>query len=875
MQWIGEFWRRLLFPFRRRQFDRDLEEEMRFHLDMRAAESGQEVARRRFGNTTLAPEDARYAWTWTWIDDFVRDVNYAMRSLRRSPGFALVAGLTLALGIGVNTAMFSVLYGTCLAPLPFPEPERLVEVSMMQTTGRRFDAGTSPANLREWQEQSRSFEGLAPHRAQFFVILTGAGEAAEIHTWRLSAGALRLLGTPPVLGRWFVPEEDAVNGPRSVLLSHSIWQSRFGGDSQVLGRRVLLDGEAFTIVGVMPPQFAFPALMGSWVPVMWLSLNGPAGDRNTHSWSIVGRLKRGVSIEQARTEMEGINGRLAKAYPADNGEWPGAKVTRLNDARWVTGFRSILWLLLGASGLVLLIACANIASLLLARGSAREREFAVRRALGVSRGRLARQLLTESGVLASAGCLLGTALAYISLPVLRTLLEGQPRTTEITIRPAVLAFAAGISAVTGLLFGLVPALRAGRIDPALRTAARNMAPRQGLRKALLTFEIAAGLLLVTSAGLVLETLWQATHAELGFQTENVLTARVNLPKQKYNSGRRVELFREELLRRVAAVPGVTFVGTNSAPPMGVISANTDFDVEGQAGITDDKPSAVFQNVSPDYLRAMGIALLRGRQFGPEDRPGADPVAIVSESVARRYFGGEALGRRILLNRVNKRGWFTVIGVAADVRENHPESPPKGAIYALASQLPEEAQGDRASRLIVLAVRTPGDPLTLVRAVRAAVAEIDKDQPVADVMAMQQLVEKKLSGRKLNALLVALFAALALLLASIGVFGLVSYSVSRRTNEIGIRMALGARRSSILGMLAHDIVTVSSAGVAVGIAASFATKRLIESILGGMKADLIPMLIASTAVLIGATLAATFMGARRAMTVDPVVALRHD
>lgn len=865
---MSELWRRLLFLFRRRQFDRDLEYEMRFHLEM----SG----RRRFGNLALAQEDSRAAWGWMWADDLGRDANYAARSLRRSPGFAIVAALTLALGIGVNTAMFSVLYGTCLAPLPFPEPDRLVDVSMMQTTGRRFDAGTSPANLREWQEQSRSFEGLAPHRQQFFVNLTGAGEAAEIHTWRLSAGALRLLGAPPVLGRWFLPEEDAVGGPRSALLSYSTWQGRFGGNPQVIGRRVWLDGEPFTIVGVMPPQFAFPALMGSWVPAMWLSLNGPAADRNTHVWSIVGRLRPGVSIEQARAEMEGINRTLAKAYPADNGQWPGAKVTSLSDARWVTGFRSTLWLLLGASGLVLLIACANIASLLLARGSAREREFAVRRALGVSRGRLARQLLTESGVLAGVGCVLGIVLAYGSLPVLRTMLEGQPRADEIAIRPVVLAFAAGISAVTGLLFGLVPALRAGSIDPALRAAARNTAPRQGLRKALLTLEVAAGLFLVTSAGLVLETFWQAAHADLGFQAENVLTARVNLPKQKYNSGRRVEAFREELLRRVAALPGVVFAGTNSAPPMGVISQHADFEIEGRTGLPGDKPSAVFQNVSPNYLRAMGIALLRGRHFDAGDRPGADPVAIVSESVARRSFpGGEAIGRRILLDRVNTRGWFSVIGVAADVRENRPWDPPEGAIYALASQLPEAAQGDRAGRLIVLAVRTAGDPLALARAVRGAVTAIDKDQPVSDVMTMRQLVTKTLGGRKLNAVLVALFAGLALALASIGVFGLVSYSVARRTNEIGIRMALGARRWTILTLVARDVVMLGMLGVAMGIAATLAGKRLLASILNDSRPDLTPILAASAAVLLSAMLGATVIAARRAITVDPVEALRHE
>jgi putative ABC transport system permease protein len=876
MDWPGELWRRLLTLLRWRRLDRDLEEEMRFHLEMKAAECGGAQACRQFGNATLLREDSRRAWGWGWAEDLARDVAYAVRSLHRSPGFAAIAVLTLALGIGVNTAIFSVLYGTCLAPLPFAKPGRLVDVSMMQVTGRRFDAGTSWQNLRDWQSQAGSFEILAPHRQQFFVNLTGAGEAAELHAWRMSAALLPTLGVRPVLGRPFVPEEDAPNGPRSALIAWPLWQSRFGGDPSVLGRRVFVDGEPYTIVGVMPPRFNFPPLMGGWVPAIWLSLNAPPAARDTHSFSVVGRLKPGVLLKEAQAEMDGIAARLAKAYPKENGEWPAAKVSLLSDAHYIIDFRKTLWLLLGAAGMVLLIACANMASLLLARGASREREFAVRRALGVSRSRLARQLLTESSVLAGAGCVIGIALAFWSLPVLRSLLEDRPRANEISISPAVLAFAILTAALTGILFGLLPAIRAGRIEPALRAAGRGASPRQGLRKALVTMEIAAGLLLVSAAGLLIETFWQATHVDLGFRPEHVLTARINLPKLKYSSGARVEAFREELLRRAAALPGVAFAGTNSAPPMGVISQGTDFQIEGRSPEPEGKQFASFANVSPDYLRAMGIALLRGRHFQASDRAGSTPVAIISESVARRFSPGEeVLSRRMRFARVAEAGWFTVVGVAADVRENRPESRPEGAIYALSSQLPPAEQGGRAARLIVLVLGTVGDPSPLARGVRGIVAGIDKDQPVADIITMRQQVDKRLAGRRLNTLLFGLFAGLALALAAIGVFGLVSYSVSRRTNEIGIRMALGARRPAILAMIARDVLALGFAGVIAGAAASLGASRLLKGILDGARPDTAPILIASAGVLVFAMVLATLIAARRAMSVDPVVALRHE
>jgi putative ABC transport system permease protein len=877
MQWWDETRRRLAALWRRDRLDRDLEEEMQAHLDMQAeenrtngmsGEAARRAAQRQFGNATALKETSREAWGWRWLEDLVRDVRFALRSFRLDRGFTAVAVSTLALGIGVNTAIFSVLYGICLAPLPYAAADRLVDVQMKPAHG--LPAGTSLPNLRDWRNWSRSFEGLAAHSPNFFVNLTGDGDAEETQAWKLSSDLLPLVGVRPIAGRWFVAEDDLAGGPHSALISYGLWQDRFGGCTDALGRQVFVDGQAYRVVGVMPPRFDFPPLMAGWKPSIWLSLNLAADDANArdlHSLYITGRLKPGVSIRQAQAEMDGIANRLARAYPREDGAWPAANIQPMSE-QYIRDFRSVLWMLSGAAGLVLLIACANVAGLLLARGAAREREFAVRRALGVSSARLIRQLLTESCVLAAAGAGMGVLLAYLSLPLLRPLLERQPRADEIAIRPAVLAFAAGLAAATGLVFGLAPALRS-----AVTLRAASARPR--LRRTLIGAEVAIATVLTTGAGLLVESFWHATHVDLGFQPGRVLTMRVNLPRRKYDSGRKVEAFREELLRRVTALPGVQFAGTNSAPPMGVVSSSTGIEVEGAPAVHREIwPD--FANVNADYLRAMRIPILRGRNFEATDRPGTSSVTIVSELAARLYFGGQdPVGRRIRLSWSGLTDWFTVVGVSGDVRQNRPESEPEGTVYVLSAQLPEAAQGGRLGRFIIVAMRTAGDSRALARAARAAVALIDKDQPVADVMTMSQLVERQLAGRRLNTLLIGLFAALAIGISGVGIFGLVSYSVTRRTHEIGVRMALGAGRLSVLGTVSRGMLAAGAAGVAGGLACSLAASRLLTSMLYGVKPAAPHILLLAAGSLASAIAAATFLAARRAMRIDPLAALRHE
>ncbi|HBY63436.1 MAG TPA: hypothetical protein DEH78_26730 [Solibacterales bacterium] len=870
---IRDLLRRLAVLFRGRRFDADLEEEMRAHLEMQAEDSeaagmspeaARLAARRRFGNATALGEASRDQWGWRWFEDFAADARYALRGLARNPGFTAVAMITLALGIGLNTAVFSVLYSTCLAPLDYAGPERLVDVSLLQPNG--FTAGTSPLNLADWKARSRFFSGIAAHRIELYVNLTGHGQAEENHAWRLSADMLPLLGAQPIIGRGFTPEDDLDTGSRSALLSYAFWRTRYGADPSVTGRRINVNGQPYTIVGVMPPGFVFPPMMGCYSPALWLSLNLPpslATARDTHALSVVARLADGVSLEQADAGMNAIARDLAAAYPEANAKFASARVLPLRDQHPNTvQFRSTLTMLFAAAAMVLLTACANIANLLVARASARAREFSIRWSLGVSRRRLVRQLLTENVLLAGLGAAAGVGLAFAALPLLRPLLEGRPRAEQIGLHPQVLLFAALAALATGVVSGLGPALSAS-------AAARPARPRQRLWKTHLAVEVALALVLFSSAALLLESFRRAMRMELGYRPEHVLTVRVVLDKSRYGTGNRVEAFRRELLARAGALPGVLAAGTDSAPPLGIISQGTGFEVEGRPA--NETFFAGFSNISPDYFMALGTRLLKGRLPAPRD---PEPAVVVSDSFARRFLAGEdALGRRIRLARLEEARWFTIVGVVEDMRHEGPEKTPQAHIYALAERLPEHAQGDRAARIVVLLLRTSGDPAGLARAARAMVTSIDKDQPVAQVATMGELIDSRLAARRTNTVLVTLFAGLAVALAAVGVFGLVSYATARRTSELALRMALGARRRSILRLLLADLALPAAIGLACGLAGAWGSSRLVESLLFDVSPSDPAILAAAVVLLLSALAAAALLAARRAISIDPMVALR--
>ncbi|HTQ56492.1 MAG TPA: ABC transporter permease [Bryobacteraceae bacterium] len=806
--------------------------------------------------------------------DLLRDARYALHGMRRAPGFTAVALLTLALGIGANTAIFSVLYAVWLAPAPYAHPDRLVDLSMQQLTGHRFLGGTSYPNLLDWKTQTTVFAAFGVHRYTHQVNVTGSEGAAEVIAHRVSANLFGMLGARPLLGRPMDADADLGAGRRQALIGYRWWQARFGGDPAVVGRPLQVDGETFTIAGVMPAGFEFPP-MGSadYRPVVWLSLNLAAEEqhsRDSHALDVIARLKPDASLPRARAEMDTVAARLAAAYPREVGGW-GVRVGSLTDVRQLENVRPALLLVMAAASLVLLIACGNMANLLMARAAGRAHEMAVRRALGGTWSRLARQLLTESAVLAVIGGGAGVLLAFLALPPLKSVLPaGMPRAPEIGLSFPVLVFAAAASLLTGLLFGTVPALRPGAaLD--LAAGRRVLSPRHRTSRFLVTVEVALALVLLSSAGLLLESLRRAWHVDLGFR-KDTLTMRLQLSSRAYPDAHRVRAFRQELLRRVCALPGVEYAGTVSSLPLGIIMQGTGFVVAGRPETERESPFASYANVSRDYLRAIGIPLVAGRYFGDDDTPAGPPVAIVSESLARDWWPRrEALGKRIRFDNT----WFTIVGIAKDVRQDSPERPARRQIYALNEQLPESSQGAAMGRFNVLAVRTTGDPVAVVAAVRRAVADIDKNQPVAAVETMERLVEHSLAARRLNTLLLSLFAGLAVTLAAVGVFGLASYAVTRRTREIGIRMALGATPASVLAMVARESLLLAIAGAAIGLGATMAISRFLARFLFGVK-PLDPEIVGAVAiVLVAIVVGSGLFPARRAMRVDPVVALRQD
>jgi putative ABC transport system permease protein len=810
------------------------------------------------------------------LADLLQDARCAVRGMRRSSGFTAVAVVTLALGIGANTAIFSVLYGVWLAPANYPSPDRLVDVSRQQLAGRKFLAGASYRDLADWKAQTKTVQDFGIHRYTHQVNISAEQGAEEVIGHRVSANLFGLLGVHPALGHPLDPGADLSAGPRQALSSYAWWKRRFGGDVGVVGKQIRVNGEAFTIAGVMPRGFEFPP-MGSveYRPVIWMSLNATADEERSrafHSLAVVARLKPNVSLRSVQAEMNTIAARLATAYPQQDGGW-GIRISRLNDARQLDETRPALLLVMAAASLVLMIACANIANLLLARAFGRELEMAVRRALGATKWRLARQILTESGMLALGGGAAGVLLAYGALPILKTALPAaMPRADQIGLSGTVLWFAAGISLLTGLLFGAIPAVRGGS-DTNCGMGERTVAAPNRAVRVLVTGEVALALVLLASASLLIESFHRVMNVNLGFDKNHVLTMRLQLTKTRYPGARHVAAFRTELLRRVQALPGLQYVGAVSSLPMGIVMQGTEFEIEGRPETTRNKPFVDYSNVSRDYLRAMGIPLVRGRYFDAGDQAGGPPVALISEAIARAHWpSGDALGSRIRFDNT----WFTIAGIVRDVQQYSPERGARGGtIYALNEQLPPETQGNDMGRLVVLVVRTAGESAPVIAAVRRVVAELDKDQPLADVSTMEQLVWRTLAPRRLNTLLVSLFAGLAVMLAAVGVFGVTSYSVARRTKEIGIRMAVGATPGSVLVMVARETLLLAVVGAVIGIGVTAATSRLLAAFLYGVKPAEPVVAVGAAMALVAIVVASAILPARRAMSVDPSVALREE
>jgi putative ABC transport system permease protein len=857
--------------FRRRRWDEERARELEAYLDAEtdeniargmSPEEARFAARRKLGNITTIREEIYKMNSLEWLDTFWQDLRYAARMLARNRGFTAIAVVTLALGIGATTAIFTVVNAVLLRPLPYPHPEELVYVQ--EILG---EYGTNPfvwnGEFAAWRKQARTLDPVAAYMYSDFN-LTGGGEPERISCGMATISFFSLLGVRPALGRLFLAEEDRPGGPPVAVLSHSLWERRFNSDPAAMGKGIVLDGKTYTVVGVLPPSFVIPDQYKSdyalWVPLAE-SENGTGPFRLLRA---IGRLKPGVSVAAARAELDTIMRPLV----------PKSLKKSVVLSRWqdqiTQASRLTLLLFLSAVGLLLLIACVNVANLLLSRSATRQKEMAVRLTVGAGRGRIIRQLLTESALLALLSGALGLALARWVKDLLVTFISPNlPALGPITLDYPVLGFSLALAVLTGLAFGLAPALQASKValGEVLKESGRSggvARSRMMFRNLLVISETGLAMVLLVGAGLLFRSFLRLLDVDPGFKSARNLCLTIDVTLSKYPTPKDQARYFQQVIEAIKSLQGVESVGSSGCPPLGgrsgMVSGLT---VEGQS---QESINASYASISPDYFRTMEIPLKFGRDFGNADRDGAPSVAIVNESFARRYFPNQiCLGRRVS-SWARKNDWLTIVGVVGDVRD-WAEKDPNPEIF-----LPYLQAGEPTMTLFV---HTAGDPRLWEAAVRRQVASVDKDQPPHDFATLEQIQAASRTSRRVTLLLLGAFAGLGLILASVGVYGVVSYSVSQRTHEIGVRTALGADRPAVLRLVVRQGLTLALAGIAIGLAASFGLTRFLESLLFGVK-PMDPLTFTAAALLWTAiALLACYIPARRATKVDPMVALRYE
>jgi putative ABC transport system permease protein len=810
-----------------------------------------------------------------------QDLRYGFRTLSRSPGFTAIALLSLALGIGANTAIFSVVNAVLLKPLPFTDPERLVMVWEDQSAIGFPRDDVAPANFVDWRMQQSVFEDMAALTWKSFN-LTGDGEPERILAQGVTASFIPLLGVQPVLGRVFSAEEDNPGAGNVAILSYGLWQRRYGGDRAVLGREILLNGEKYAVVGVMPSGFQYmQGDIAMWVPAALTQ--DQFSDRDNHYLTVLARTKHGVSIDQAQADIQTITQRIARDYP-DDAAGLSSVVVPLRE-QLAGKVRRPLVMLVVAVAFVLLIACANIASLLLSRAVVRRKEVAVRTALGASRWRIVRQLLSESLLLALIGGAVGLLIVAWSFTLLRQLIpDGMVLSTNLKIDLPVLGYAMSVSFLTGIVFGLAPALNASGID--LNKALKEGTSRASagvagnkLRGAFVVAEIALALVLLIGTGLMIRTVFNLRNQYSMFHPEKLLTLRTILPDNKYRDlreyvtkehSRRVAFY-DQVLQEVSALPGVVSAGYTTSAPLVWKGGATGFIIENRQPDPAVPTNAIHRQVSAAYFQTMGIGLRKGRYFDDRDVQQSLPVAIINETMAHSYWPDEdPLGRRFKLG-VPNAPWLTIVGIVADVRQMGMDVPVKAEMYLPYRQIASHPwYGPRD-----LVVRTAGDPLKLVPAVRQVIRRVDPDQPVSNVATMEELLTRETGSRRLGMILLSTYSGLALLLAALGIYGVLSYVVAQQTPEIGVRLALGAASRDILGMVLKRGASLVFIGVTIGALAAFALTRLMGSLLFGVSATDPVTFVGIALLLTVVALAACWFPARRATKVDPMVALRYE
>ncbi|HEX3160361.1 MAG TPA: ABC transporter permease [Gemmatimonadaceae bacterium] len=806
------------------------------------------------------------------------DIRYSLRRLRNSPGFTLVVVLTLALGIGANTAIFSVVNAVLLRPLPYRDPGQLVTIEHYYSGANEIEAPVSSTGFADYRDRTRSFARMAVESG-WGPNLTGAGEPERLTASRVSGHFFDVLGVQPALGRTLRPDEDAPGHERVVVLSDGLWRRLYGADPGVVGRTMVLDGESHEVVGVMPPGFRdfFNRRVELWRPLALPPEQYHNDQARTNEWlNLTARLAPGVAVEQARTEMTQFAERLKRDYADAYPPYWTLTVTPLRE-QGVGDTRAALLVLLGAVGFVLLIACANVANLLLARGATRLKEVAVRSALGAGRWALVRQLLTESMLLAVGGGLAGLALAWLGVKALTAWNPANVGwTDDLRLDAPVLAFTLGVAALTGLLFGLVPSLQTARPDlqETLRDGGRGAHAERGgqaLRRSLVVAEVALALMLLAGAGLLIKSFSRLQQVDPGFSPERLLTFNLALPQAKYPTDTQQIAFFDQLLPRLAAIPGVQGAGATSVLPFGGSWSTASFSVEGfTPGDGEPGPWGDIRYVSPGFLSTLRAPLLRGRLLAESDDATRPRVAVVDEELAKRFWpDDDPVGKRITFGDPDSAGtrWIEVVGVVGHTAHEGLDADRRVQVYLSYRQ--------RGLPNMAVALRTTGDPVQLTNVVRRAVRELDPDQPISRVKSMDALVAESVGPRRLAATLLALFAGIALLMAAIGIYGVMSYSVAQRTRELGVRMALGARRRDVLAMVVRQGMGLVLLGVGIGVVGALALARLIASQLYAVRPTDPVTFLAVAVLLAGIALVATLVPALRATRLDPVVALRQD
>jgi putative ABC transport system permease protein len=881
---------------RRARMESEMDAELRFHMEAYAEdlvrggvprEEALRRARLEFGGIENAKEECREARGVHFVETLLQDLRYGLRTMLRSPGFTVTAVLALALGIGANTAIFSVVNAVLLRPLPYDQPDRLMQV--WHTPPQKSFPGmpiftVSPANFLDWRNQNHSFEGMAAYGFGRYTI-TGSGHPETLHVVAATNGLLSILHAQPLLGRGFLDSEYEADHEHEVLLSYGLWRSYFAGNPDVVGKNIQLNAQTFTVVGVMGPEFDFPISSNSdsrtqmWKPLAWTDRERAV--RDNHNYGVIARLKAGVTLQQAQAELDAISNRLAQEYPNDNKGWGAIAIPMRDDL--VGDVRPALLILLGAVALVLLIACANVANLMLARALSRRKEVAVRTALGATRRRLLQQALSETLLLAFAGGTLGLVFAHYGvILIVKFLAQRLPRSNEIALDGWVLVFTLGISLLTGFAAGLLPALRMSKADlnEALKQGLGRTAADSGggrTRNVLVVSEVALSLMLLIGAGLLIRSLWALHHVNPGFDPSRVVTMAVSVPPGKFAEPQQQIGYFGRVLDRVRSLPGVQSVGLIDSLPLSDDGSHQPISVEGRPPAPmADLPEVDVRLISPGYMSAMHISLLNGRDVDDSDVAGRPGAVLISESMAKSFWPNEdAIGKHLTL-------YFfpdvprVVVGVVADVKMTAlNETQPAPTLYFPLAQLSPVKGAAWRSIPMSLAVRTSAAPLSVLPAITGAIRETDVDVPLLNIRTMDDSVSASLAPERFTMLLLGSFAGLALLLAVVGIYGVMSYSVSRRTNEIGIRVALGASRGDVLLLVVRQAMLLALVGAAIGIAGALALSRLMASQLYGVRPTDPVTFISVAALLLIVALAASYLPARRAMRVEPMAALRYE